>query len=58
VRLLTAIRQRDHWRVQMKWPHRPLRYFGNFDSKRDAEKWIEAHHWLTTQRREDAEAAA
>ena len=48
----TTVKQRDHWRVQMKWPHRPSRYFGNFDSQREAENWIEKHRWMTTQRQE------
>ena len=52
---ITSIRQSDHWRVEMKWPHSPPRYFGNFDSQREAEKWIEEHRWMTTRRQEPAD---
>jgi hypothetical protein len=37
-----------YWRVKMKWSHQQPRYFGKFQSKEEAEKWIAAHHWLTT----------
>ena len=39
---LAAIRQSGHWRVEMKWPKRPSRYFGKFHSQSEAEEWIEA----------------
>lgn len=58
---LVAIRQSGHWRVDMKWPRRPSRYFGKFHSQSEAEEWIEKHRWLSAQRQEpdlpDVEAA-
>ncbi len=38
------------WRVQMIWPKRPKRYFGRFDSKAEAERWIAEHRWLAVER--------
>jgi hypothetical protein len=49
---LAAIRQSGHWRVEMKWPRRPSRYFGKFHSQSEAEEWIEKHRWLSAQRQE------
>ena len=54
---LAAIRQSGHWRVEMRWPKRPPRYFGKFDSQREAEEWIEAHRWMSAQRQEPDDAA-
>jgi hypothetical protein len=58
---LAAIRQSGHWRLEMKWPRRPSRYFGQFHSQSEAEEWIEKHRWLSAQRQEpdlpDVEAA-
>jgi hypothetical protein len=50
--VLTPVWQRDHWRVKLKWRNRTPRYFGAFQSKEEAEKWIERHRWLTTQPQE------
>jgi len=38
-----------HWRVRMTWSQHPARYFGKFDSKAEAERWIAEHRWLTKQ---------
>jgi hypothetical protein len=48
--VLLPIRQGDDWRVKIAWPHAIPRYFGKFNSQAEAEKWIEDHRWLTTQR--------
>jgi hypothetical protein len=54
--VLTPVRRSDCWRVELAWPSHPRRYFGNFDSQAEAEKWIKAHDWLTKQSQErDAE---
>jgi hypothetical protein len=52
--VLTAIRQSDHWRVKIAWPavwpaKRIARYFGQFKSQAEAERWIKQHHWMTEQ---------
>ena len=47
---LSPVRQGDHWRVKIAWPDAIPRYFGKFNSQAEAEKWIEDHRWLTTQR--------
>jgi len=33
----------------MAWPNNNVRYFGKFLSRREAEKWIEKHAWLSNQ---------
>ena len=50
--VLTAVTQSGYWRVELAWPTHPRRYFGKFQSKKEAEKWIEQHRWLTKQPRE------
>jgi hypothetical protein len=55
--VLTLVRQRDHWRVKMTW-WKKTRYFGQFNSQSEAEKWIEEHRWLTDQREEPGVAEA
>jgi hypothetical protein len=42
--------QSKYWRVQMAWPDSSPRYFGKFDSRAEAEKWIKKHDWLTKQK--------
>ena len=48
--VLSPVRQGDDWRVKIAWPDAIPRYFGKFNSQAEAEKWIEDHRWLTTQR--------
>jgi hypothetical protein len=50
--VLRPIEQSGYWRVEMTWPEHGPRYFGKFDSRADAEKWIEEHRWLATQNHE------
>jgi len=52
---LSPIVQSDHWRVEFSWPNRPSRYFGKFETKQDAEKWISEHRWMTEMRQEPEE---
>jgi hypothetical protein len=33
----------------MAWPNNAVRFFGKFLSRREAEKWIEKHRWLSKQ---------
>jgi hypothetical protein len=50
--VLTAVERSGSWRVEFAWPSRPKRYFGNFSSQAEAEKWIEEHRRLTERREE------
>jgi hypothetical protein len=50
--VLSPVRQGDQWRVKIAWPKSTARYFGKFNFQAEAEKWIEDHRWLTTQRQE------
>jgi hypothetical protein len=50
--LLTAITQSGYWRVKIAWPNKTPHFFGRFQSKEEAEKWIEQHHWMTKQPQE------
>ena len=38
-----------HCRVRMTWSGHASRFFGKFDSKAEAERWIAGHPWLTKQ---------
>jgi hypothetical protein len=54
---LTAITHRGYWRVKIVWPRADWaraapRYFGKFQSKAEAERWIAEHPLLTKQRDE------
>jgi hypothetical protein len=53
--VLSPVIQASYWRVKLAWPESSPRYFGKFDSQAAAEKWIEDHRWLTTQRQEPDE---
>ena len=48
--ILRPLMQSKYWRVQMAWPDSSPRYFGKFDSRAEAEKWIKKHDWLTKQK--------
>jgi hypothetical protein len=55
--VLRTAKERDHWRVQMTWPVGPgtrlrhaSRYFGQFNSEAEAERWIAEHRWFTQQK--------
>jgi hypothetical protein len=54
--LLTAIVGKSgYWRVKIAWPKHYFerevlaRYFGHFNSKAEADRWIQEHHWMTKQ---------
>jgi len=55
VMVLRPLMQSKYWRVEMAWPHSQPRYFGKFDSRAEAEEWIEKHDWLTKQNHEPDE---
>lgn len=44
--VLAAVERSGSWRVEFAWPSRTKRYFGNFSSRVEAEKWIEEHRRL------------
>ena len=50
--LLTPIAEAGYWRVRIAWPNKTPHYFGKFQTKKEAENWIEQHHWMTEQRQE------
>ena len=45
--LLSAVQNREIWRVKIVWPNRHVNYFGKFTSERDATASINAHSNLT-----------
>lgn len=45
--MLTAVERSGSWRVELAWPNHTKRYFGNFSSQAEAEKWIKEHRRLT-----------
>ncbi len=46
---LTPVALKGYWRVKLAWPNATPRIFGRFDTKAEAEKWIEKHRWLQHQ---------
>jgi hypothetical protein len=50
--VLTPVAAAGHWRVKIAWPNKTPHFFGKFQTKAEAEKWIERHHWMTEQRQE------
>jgi hypothetical protein len=50
--VLTPVAEAGYWRVKLAWPKRTPHYFGKFQSRTEAERWIAEHHWLTEQRQE------
>jgi hypothetical protein len=53
--VLTPITQSGYWRVKIAWPNKTPHYFGKFQSREEAEKWIEKHRWLREQAQEPDE---
>jgi len=53
--VLTPVTQSGYWRVKIAWPNKTPHYFGKFQSREEAEKWIEKHRWLTEQAQEPEE---
>ena len=43
---LKPVKRRDRWRIQMSWPDRMPRFFGEFKTKADAARWIKEHSRL------------
>jgi hypothetical protein len=50
--MLTPVAEAGSWRVKIAWPNKTPHFFGKFQTKAEAEKWIERHHWMTEQRQE------
>jgi hypothetical protein len=50
--VLTPVTEAGFWRVKIAWPNKTPHFFGKFQIKAEAEKWIEWHHWMTEQRQE------
>jgi hypothetical protein len=48
--VLIAVARLGYWRVKLAWPNKHPHFFGRFDTKAEAEKWIEQHRWLMEQR--------
>jgi hypothetical protein len=53
--VLTPVTQSRYWRVKIAWPNKTPHYFGKFQSREEAEKWIEKHRWLTEQAQDSGE---
>ena len=47
--VLSVVYEAGRWRVRIMWPNGTKRYFGKFDTEREAGEWIYDHRWLTTQ---------
>ena len=56
--VLTPVEEAGHWRVKLAWARKTPHYFGKFQTKEEAERWIAEHHWLTAQSQEPDVAEA
>ena len=43
---LSLVRDNGCWRVRITWPSGITKYFGKFDSEREAVDWMDSHRWL------------
>jgi hypothetical protein len=48
--VLTPVPKSSFWRVRIAWPNSTPRYFGKFNSKTEAQRWIAEHRSLTRPR--------
>jgi len=51
---LKAVKRGNHWRIQMSWPNRMPRFFGDFETEAEATRWIKEHSWLAPDKVESA----
>jgi len=52
---MKAVKRGDCWRIQMSWPDRMPRLFGDFKSKAEAANWIKEHSGSAPDKKESAE---
>jgi hypothetical protein len=50
--VLTPVAEALYWRVKIARPNKTPHFFGKFQSRADAERWIAEHRWMTEQRQE------
>jgi hypothetical protein len=53
---LKAVKRGDRWRIQISWPDRMPRFFGDFASEAEAALWIKEHSWLAPDKSMSAES--
>jgi hypothetical protein len=49
---VTPVAKANYWLVTIAWPNETLHFVGKFQTKAEAEKWIERHPRMTEQRQE------
>jgi len=52
---MKAVKRGDRWHIQMSWPDRMSRLFGDFKSKAEAANWIKEHSGPAPDTKESAE---
>ena len=52
---LKAVKRGDRWRIQMSWPDRMPRFFGEFETEAEAARWIKEHSWLASDNAESTD---
>ena len=50
---LTSVERSGHWTVRLTWPNGSIHYFGRYADRREADKWIAEHRWMTAERIEE-----
>ena len=55
---LTSIERNGHWTVRIAWPNGATHYFGRYVERREADKWIAEHRWMTAKRVEESDIPA
>ena len=55
---LTAIERDGHWTVRVIWPNGASHHVGRYADRREADKWIAEHRWMTAERIEERDITA
>jgi hypothetical protein len=52
---LTAVERDGHWTVRIAWPNGASHHVGRYAERREADKWIAEHPWMTAERIEESD---
>jgi hypothetical protein len=52
---LTSVKRNGHWAVRLAWPNGSIHYVGRYADRREANKWIAEHRWMTAERIEESD---
>ena len=55
---LTSVERNGHWTVRLTWPNGSIHYVGRYAGRREADRWIAEHRWMTAERIEESDIPA